>query len=626
MQPGAESLMEDTPALAWIKDAEGRYIYANATWQRVFGRSFERMIGCTDFDLFPHDVAQAVRDNDAQVRASGRPHHYVEQDRRADGLTYQWLSIKFPGRDGQVCGFAVDITEQRRAEAKLRISEDALRAVVEHASDGIFVSDAQGVVLEVNQAGAAMLGRTRDQIVGSPSEAFIQPHEQPALDAHLRELERGRTLYREWHLAGPDGQRITAEISASRLPDGRNLAIARDVTERKAREARERRAEASLRQAQKLEAVGTLAGGIAHDFNNLLAIIQGNAELMDEALGPDHELAEPLADLRVAARRAKELVTRILTFSRQRETQLQRVVLPTTVDEVVRLLRSTIPARVDLTAVVAPDAPAVLADPTQLHQLVVNLVTNAWQALGAGGGRVTIEVDRAERHAELGARELGVLRVRDDGPGIDPAVQARIFEPFFTTKGSGGGTGLGLSVVHGIVRAHGGALSVDSAPGQGATFSVYLPAAGRAETTTPPPAPSVARAQGAGERVLLVDDEEMLVKTVQRQLESLGYRVESFRDPTAALRVFLADPARFALVVTDHDMPGLSGIELAAQARARAPELPVVLMSGFLTEAEHAHAYQVGVGRVLDKPAGLDELAEALREARARLPAGAPAR
>jgi signal transduction histidine kinase/CheY-like chemotaxis protein len=378
-----------------------------------------------------------------------------------------------------------------------------------------------------------------------------------------------------------------------------------DIQDRKDAEEARRRLEAPLRQAQKMEALGTLAGGVAHDFNNILGTIIGNVQLAQEDLMADHPVQESLAEVAKAGARARELVQQILTFGRRQPDDRRVVDLREIVGESLRLLRATLPAGIELVTTIGPGVPNVLADRSRVHQVLMNLCANAWQAIDGAVGRIDVSLTRvdvteAQGLAELRTGTYACLTVRDDGRGIAPEVVERIFDPFFTTKAPGEGTGLGLSVVDGIVKGHEGTIAVETAPGQGSTFRVYFPAVD---------APVPARVEekrlqpsGGGQRVLYLDDEPSLVHLASRLLGRLGYEVEGFTRPADALAAFAADPRRFDIVISDMNMPTASGLSVAAEILQRRPDLPVALISGFVTDELAARAEALGVRAVIYKP------------------------
>lgn len=376
---------------------------------------------------------------------------------------------------------------------------------------------------------------------------------------------------------------------------------------------------AQLRHSQKMQALGVLAGGIAHDFNNILGSILGFTEM---ALSEAREGQPAESDLRnvlLACQRAKDLVSRLLAFSRPGLERRQPLKLRSLVNETVKLLRATLPSTITLDARLCDERGCALADPTQVHQVLMNLCTNASQAMGPQGGAITLALEDVERdQAEL-ARLHGLepgryarLVVRDNGEGMDPATLERVFEPFFTTRRGRGGSGLGLAVVHGIVQAHGGGIQATSAPGQGSAFSVLIPKAPRCAAPEEVAASALPRGK---ERVLLVDDEPPLLEVVSRMLEHLGYQVSAFSSSQEALEAFRAQPQGFDLLLTDQTMPGLTGEGLARAVLAQRADLPVVICTGFSESLTKDKARELGARRLLMKPLTRRQLALAMREA-----------
>ncbi|MBU0485981.1 MAG: response regulator [Proteobacteria bacterium] len=386
--------------------------------------------------------------------------------------------------------------------------------------------------------------------------------------------------------------------------------IAKDVTEHKM-------LEAQLRQAQKMEAIGTLAGGIAHDFNNILGAVLGYTELAfmssSESLVRDN-----LKEVKKAGSRAKELVGQILTFSRQRETMRKPVLVSPIIKEAHKLLRASLPTTIELNLNLVTENSKIMADPTQVHQVLMNLCTNAFHAMKGHTGMVEVtleEVDLASemitRYQTIGAGAYVKLSVRDTGCGIEPIIIDRIFEPFFTTKPVGDGTGMGLSVVHGIVKSYGGAITVDSKPGKGSTFNVFLP---RIDAPQDEEGRDIAVMPSPGsERILFVDDEETLTKMGERMLRYLGYDVVALTSSAAALEIFRESPARFDLVITDYTMPDLTGLELAKSMLALRPGLPIVICTGFSEDVTEEMAKAAGVRELVMKPLAIHDLAEVIR-------------
>jgi signal transduction histidine kinase/CheY-like chemotaxis protein len=385
--------------------------------------------------------------------------------------------------------------------------------------------------------------------------------------------------------------------------------------------------ESRLLESRKLAALGTLAGGVAHDFNNIIATVLGNADLALGDVNGNSRARESLEEIRKAGRRGRDLVRQILAFSRRQSTDLRPIALAPIIEESARLLRAMLPARVALDVHCDADVPTVSADANQIQQVLINLATNSMQALQGRPGGIRIRVDIAtfdpaleDAHPQLRAfhdQHAGpVVRiaVSDDGVGMDAATLERVFEPFFTTKPLGEGTGLGLSVVHGILQTHGGVILVQSAPGTGTTFTLYLPAA-KSQAVAPAPAASASSAapsRGDGKRILYLDDDEALVFLTKRMLERRGYSVGGYSSPPEALAALRADPTSFDLVLSDYNMPGLSGLDVAREVLAMRPDLPVAIISGFVDETLQAQAAAAGVMAVMFKATEVEELCEAV--------------
>jgi PAS domain S-box-containing protein len=536
------------------------------------------------------------------------------------------------GRAVTLRGVMVDITERKRAEAALRESEVRFRALADSAPMMVWSDGPDRRCDFVNQRWVDFTGRDLDALPLLGWADLVHPDDRAALVAmHAGAFEGRRPFEMDHRFRRADGEfRWVSTHGVPRIdPDGVFRGIigtTLDITERRRAEESRQRLEAQLRQSQKMEAMGTLAGGIAHDFNNLLAAIGGNLELVSMDLERTHPVQECLGEVRGAVRRATELVQRLLTFSRPDAYDQKAIQLGLVVIEAVTLLRSIIPAGIELVHAIAPDLPDVMANASQVHQAIVNLVTNAWQAMDGGPGRIDVRldaflVDRAftDTHGELKPGPHVRLSVRDTGHGMDAGTVDRIFEPFFTTKKPGKGTGLGLSMVHGIARGHGGAVLVDSEPRRGATFTILFPvyaeAAEAAETVAETPdAGHVPEAlRGRGERILCVDDEAPLVTLAVRFLDRLGYRAMGFTRAEEALAAFRRQPDAFDLVVTDYNMPGMSGLDVALTVMSVRPSMLVALASGYLRPAEVEHARALGIRATIAKPYTLEDLGAAVQ-------------
>ncbi len=388
-----------------------------------------------------------------------------------------------------------------------------------------------------------------------------------------------------------------------------------------------RQMEARLRQAQKMEAIGTLAGGIAHDFNNILASIFGYGYLLQQDTEGNPAARENLAEIMQSATRAKDLVQQILTFSRQREQQRHVVPLGPVVTEATKFLRVSLPANIKIEMELVADAPTVLADPTQIYQVTMNLATNALHAMEGRAGRLTVTLESFQpdepfitTHPEFRPVQYARLTIADTGQGMEANTLKRIFDPFFTTKPVGKGTGLGLAVVHGIVESHAGVIHVQSVVGQGTTFRLYLPAQTNGAAATA--ATNGQAGKGHGQKILLLGDEPAVTRPFQRLLERLEYEVAVSNRAGEAVGFVRENPARFELVITDLTMPEMSGREVARQLRALRPNLPVILISGFTPTMSRQELAAQGICAVLENPVTLTALSDVLQRALAN-PVGA---
>lgn len=525
-----------------------------------------------------------------------------------------------------VASMLARLIERERALNALREREHLVRMVTEHVPAMISYFDAELRCRFANTAFCEfrrldpqnVVGKTLREITGEDTYGVIRPivdrfvkEGKPATECHEERTATGEIRHLEVHRV--------PEMS----PAGAFLgyyAMGLDITERVHAEADRNQLEAQLLEAQKMEAIGTLAGGIAHDFNNILGAIIGNAVLARQDVGAGHRALVSLDEIYKASQRAKDLVQQILTFSRKQPQQLQIRPLGPVVEDAVKLLRSTLPAGVELAASISDIPLYVHADATQIQQVLLNLCTNAWHAMDGRAGRIEIGLETVALDAAAVSTLPGLqagphvcLSVSDNGCGMDAATQARIFEPFFTTKAVNRGTGLGLSVVHGIVKAHHGAISLESVPGAGTTFRIYFPAiAGPCAEALPKPAVA-GSARGSGQHVLYLDDDEAMVFLVTRMLEGFGYRVSGYEIAEQALAAVRAAPGDFDLVVTDFNMPGLSGLEVAQELARMRPDLPVVITSGYITEELRANAHQAGVRHLIYKPNTVDTLCEIIQ-------------
>ncbi len=516
-----------------------------------------------------------------------------------------------------------NLKELARQEDELRESEERFRVLFEHAPDPFFFLKTDGSLVVGNKAGQDFTGYQDDQLVDQNllDVGLISADDLSKAMIFLEKSQNGEpTGPSEFAMIHKDGQPIFAEVSTHPIAlKGEQfvLGIARDITDRKKDEQERKRLQVQLQQSQKMEAIGTLAGGIAHDFNNILGAVMGYAELamheVDIASGPYQYLQEVLH----AGRRAKDLVKQILTFSHQTEQEQKPVLVKLIVKEVLKMMRASLPATIAIRTNIESDA-LVMGDPTQIHQVIMNLCTNAGYAMQAEGGRLEVSLlemqldeESIVNYPNLKSGPYIKLTVTDTGPGIQAHDLDRIFEPFFTTKEKGAGTGMGLAVVHGIVTSHGGDIFVRSEPGQGARFTLFLPALKKrleSAIRDDKPIPT------GTERILFIDDEESLANAGRHMLESLGYDVVIRTSSEEALELFNSRPDRFDLVVTDMTMPGLTGDRLARAMMQIRPDIPVILCTGFSTSISEEKALELGIRAFINKPVLKRQIGETIRK------------
>ncbi len=486
------ALIDSVPDLIFFKDTDSVYLGCNKAFEAYAGVPEAAQIGKTDLEFTSRDVAEAYRRADREMLSSGKSWRGEEwiPFSGGGGSTFDTIKTPYCGPDGRVLGIvgiSRDIADRKLAEEQMRVQSAAL----ESAANGIVITDRSGTIQWVNAAFCRLTGHSSAEVIGqNPRLLRSGKHDATFYRNLWGTITSGQVWQGTLVNQRKDGTLYNEEMTITPFrTDGEVthfIAIKQDVTERVRGEAARAALEAQLHQAQKLEALGTLAGGVAHDFNNILGAIIGNAALAAQDLEPRHPALESIEEIRKASRRAKDLVQSILEFSSQQSRQRSVVELRPLVEEAISFLRASLPASVDLASTFAPDTPAVLANATQIEQVLLNLCTNAWQALKdskdlAGHIHVhldgiTLNGDAANTHPRLHAGRWARLTVTDNGTGMDRNTQQRIYEPFFTTKPPGQGTGLGLSVVYGIVKAQGGLIDVDSRPDTGTTFTVYLPA------------------------------------------------------------------------------------------------------------------------------------------------------
>lgn len=608
------ALLQATPDCVVRIDGSGCVISLNASAEAAFGFSSKDLLGKPLSPIIAKDGKIDFNRLKPNV-------WHAEELKRSDGTLFpvEVLRVSENRSDQRISLVIRDVSNQKLQEESLRVAEEKYRSIFEHAQEGIFQTSADGSYLTVNPALVSMYGyQTADEMIGSltdiGAQLYVDPGQREKLNARL--AEHGRVRGYESRIRRADGTLIwiSENIRIVRDEQGKLLyyeGTVLDITERKELENR-------LLQSQKMEAVGHLAGGIAHDFNNVLSIILGNVELVRAQEYLSDSSRESIDAIQQASQRAADLVRQILTFSRKEDPKRKPLQLHTVVKEAAKLMRTTLPATVEVRQDL-DRVSTVLADLSQIHQIIINLCTNAWHAVAPESGVITLDLLEVEADdtlraemPELVADRYVCLNVKDNGCGMDADTLSHIFTPFFTTKPPGHGTGLGLAVVHGIVKSHEGALQVRSQPGLGTSFSLYFPTVEMAEEKEET---KITNAQGSGQRILLVDDEPALVAMGQRVFRRLGYEVTGLTSPIEALAEVKSAPCRFDLIVTDFNMPGMSGGTLASRLHEIKPDLPIVLVTGY-ADGISLESKQAAVFRkIIDKPYRIKNLGNDIREA-----------
>jgi PAS domain S-box-containing protein len=600
------------------KDLNGIIQSWNKGAEKIFGYVADEIVGASIRKLIPMDRQQEEDRILQRVLQGESVEHYETIRQSKDGRLIPISITVSPIRDhaGKIIGaskVARDITERKHFENQMMVQSSALTA----AANAIVITDRHGKVEWVNPAFTKLTGYTATEAMGQYPRLLKSGQHPPAFYANLwATILTGNVWHGEIINRHKDGQLFTEEMTITPVRDADGsithfVAIKQDVTER-------RQLENRMQQAQKMEAIGTLAGGIAHDFNNILSAMLGYAYLLHQDTTGNAESQENVEEILKAADRAKDLVRQILTFSRQHEHNPQVVKLDIVVKEAFKFLRASLPAQIKIEMNLDVAAPPVLADATQIYQVIMNLATNALHAMEGRPGRLNVNLEPflpdaafIASHPELKPVEYARLSVADTGHGMDPETMQHIFEPFFTTKPVGKGTGLGLSVVLGIVQSHGGLITMESQVGRGTTFFLYFP--GHHQAAAPTGVATDAPPEGHGQSILVVDDEPALTTVLQQMLARLKYRVAISNLGSDAIDRCSANPAQFDLVITDLTMPEMNGLEVARQLHTFRPDLPVILMSGYIGDYNEENLKAVGISELLQKPVAPTALAKAIQ-------------
>lgn len=627
-------LVEGTPDLIIRVDVKGNVVFVNHAALEIYGLTPEQSIGRRIFDfIHPEDqesTLSAFQDylksgetvityENRQVGINGREHHMA------------WSIITERDEFHKVSGFACtarDVTERKEAEKALKKSQERLNLIIKGSNDAPWDWDMVNNQFYYSPQWWQQIGYTPNEFPTNSSlwEKLLLPEDL----AHVRSVFggalRGRSAKSyevEFRLIHKNGHAvpILSRGFITRDTYGKPTRVTgtnMDLTERKQAEDEKRKIEAQLYQSQKMESIGTLAGGIAHEFNNILSIIIGNNELIMEELPKESPARENAEEIRVGSLRAKDVVKQLLTFTRQDNIKQSLVNTVSVVKESIKLIRSSITKNIDIHQSISDDVENVFGNATQINQILINLCTNAADAMKHRGGIIRIDLGNEMLdetckgiHPTLLPGQYVRLKLSDTGSGMDKETFDRIFEPYFTTKDIGKGTGIGLAVVHGIVKKHHGSISVKSDLGKGTTFTILLPAC--QDESEPEQAEQLVLPTG-DEQILFVDDEPILAELGKKLLQSLGYHVQEITDPIKALDIFKSDPNAFDLVITDMAMPGMTGDQLVSEILKIRPQIPAMLCTGYSEDVSVEKAYEIGFGAFVMKPVDRTELSVTVRK------------
>lgn len=631
------ALTETIPDAVYYKDLESRFLWGNRALARALGLTDpSEAIGKTDCDFFDPIHATESCDDEQEIIETGLPLVAKRERERSLAGEWRWVSTtKIPVRDASgnvigTAGISRDIDAEVHNEEALRESEARFRALADSLPALVSVLGPDQSIVYVNQAVLDFYGAySGEDLRGAWQDALHPEDAERILHGPLPPSDASGLAQREYRLRRHDGQyRWVLEFGMPRLTpasgaDAGQVVCAIDITERReAQEARDR-LEEQLEKARRLESLGVLAGGIAHDINNALAVVLGCAEqgsALPDGPDADNRASVLFERIRQATMRAKAIVAQVLAFGRQADPDRRTIRLQEELAGAVALARSGLPSTIALQASLSEDAPPVRANGALIQQALLNLVTNARDAITGGHGAISVDLSSValddEAAAALGCAPGSFARlcVSDTGCGMDAATLARVFDPFFTTKPRSAGTGLGLASVHGMVTAHGGTVTAESTPGVGSVFRIYLPAAGEADGMPADYGGASPVPRGSG-RVLFLDDEPELVELGIELLTGMGYEVTGMTDPGEALRVLMAPNHGYDLLLTDQTMPLLTGLELAGKLRAAGSRLPVVLLTGYSPAVAGADLRAEGILALLAKPFAMGDLARVVGRA-----------
>ncbi len=626
-------LVENANSIILRMDTQGTINFFNEFAQNFFGFPKDEILGQKVVGTIVPETETTGRDLSAMILDIGKnPHRFLNNEnentrKNRERVWIAWTNkaiLDSEGRISEILCVGNDITERKRVEEALRESEERLRSILDATPSPIaFVDEQDNIIYFWNSSALTLFGHTASTATEWYQIAYPDPdYRREVLDRWRPFVEKARLSGQavnagEYQVTCRNGSVRICELYPAFRAD-KLIVTFYDITERKRAEEEKQRLEAQLRQAQKMEAVGTLAGGIAHEFNNILGIILGYAELAKDDIPEWNPARFNLDEIKAASLRAKGVVRQLLAFSRKTEENHQPLNLDPVVKEAIKFLRSSIPTNIEIRQNIAEGCHKVIADPTQIHQIILNLSTNAAHAMEEMGDilefslqNITLDESTRNSNSKLQPGKNVLLEVSDKGSGIPAEILDRIFDPYFTTKEVGKGTGMGLAVVHGIVEAHGGCIQVQSDPGRGTMFKIFFPATkeeNRSALEIEEDLPT------GNERILFIDDEQSIATLGRLVLEGLGYQVQAETNPTKALEVFASNPEQFDLIITDTTMPGITGDQLLKKVLQIRPDMKTILCTGYSERVDEEKAIALGAKAYALKPLDRKQLAITVRE------------
>ena len=624
-------LAENMADMIWVVDLDLDTTYVSPSIESVLGftpeerkrQSLEEIMTPESLRVIQKLFADELQQAKAPTADPDRSISFETEYYKKDGGTIcaenkvKWIQDDRGSITG-ILGVSRDISEHKQAEEALRESEERFKTIFEFAPDAYYLNDLDGNFIDGNKAAESVTGFKKEELIGKNflELNLLSPEElHKATELLAKNLEGFATGPDEVTLNRKDGIQVTVEITTCPMNMGGQeivLGIARDVSERK-------RLESQLQQAQKMESIGTLAGGIAHEFNNILGIIIGNTELAIDDVPEWNPAKESLKEIRKASMRAKDVVRHILSFARKTPVQRQPIQINTVMRDSLKLMRASIPTTIEIRQNISCESELILANPTEINQILMNLCTNSVHALSEETGvlevsleSISLDQDSASQYENVDTGNFVKLTVKDTGEGIDPTIMDRVFDPYFTTKDIGKGTGMGLAIAYGIVKKYDGAIKATSELGIGTVVELLFPLIDERAEHEVKEEPEVLPA--GTERILIVDDEPSMVRMVSQMLKRLGYEVVALLNPKEALELFMAEPTRFDLVITDMAMPQMAGDRLAQELMKARPDIPIILCTGHSERINEDRAKELGIKAFLKKPLVTRDFAQTVRK------------